>query len=167
MAFQLLHPSSDRLVPNTADRVETRRMRKDFQFRVSALVLALITLTAVVFAAINFWKEGQYPVPYDGAWWVESGNGLKAERVTAGGPAERADIKPGDQLLAIDGRPIVAAKDQQGRVIKNATSLLERQLYASGVWSKLTYKLNRGGLTIQTQVVLIPADKSLFQGLRL
>ena len=142
-------------------------MRKDFQFRVSALVLALITLTAIIFAAINFWKEGQYPVPYDGAWWIESGNGLTAERVAAGGPAERAGVKPGDQLLAVDDHPIIAVKDPQGRVVKNAASLLERQFYGSGVWSKLTYKLNRAGYTIETQVVLVPADKSLFQGLRL
>src|SRR5215472_3695227 len=135
MAFQLLNPSQNTLACSASVRLETRRMRKDFQFRVSALVLALITLAAVVFASINFWKEGQYPVPYDGTWWVESGDGIKAERVTAGGPAEKSGIKPGDELLAIDDRPIVAVKDAQGRVVKNAASLLQRQFYSSGVWS--------------------------------
>ncbi|HEY6348728.1 MAG TPA: ATP-binding protein [Candidatus Angelobacter sp.] len=142
-------------------------MRKDFQFRVSALVLAVITLAAVVFAAINYWKEDQFPVPYDGAWWVESGNGLRAERLTVDGPAEKAGIKAGDQLLAIDEWPIIAIRDKQGRVRTNAQSRLQQQLYRIGVWSNATYKLARGDVEFEAPVLLRPADKSLNQGLRL
>ena len=142
-------------------------MRKDFQVRFSALIVAFITLAAVIFAAINFWKENQFPAPYDGAWWVESGDGLKAGRLTVGGPAEKAGIKIGDQLLSIDGQQITNTKDAEGRVVINAQDHLQRDLYRTGVWSKATYRLNRGGFQIETPVILIPADKSLFQGLRL
>lgn len=142
-------------------------MRKDFQIRFWALILAVITLGAVVFAAINYLKEGQFPVPDDGAWWTESGDGLKAERVTPDGPAAKAGIKLGDQLLAINDLPIVAVKDDQGRVVRNAQSRLQQQLYRAGVWSHPTYKVDRGGFTVETDVYLTPADKSLFQGLRL
>src|SRR5579864_3230618 len=154
MAFQLQHLPQNRVAFRSHAPLDTRRMRKDFQFRVSALVLAVITLGAVVFAAINYWKEDQFPVPYDGAWWVESGNGLRAERLTPDGPAERAGIKPGDQLLAIDDSPITAVQDSHHRVVRNAQSRLQQQLYRTGVWSKLTYKLDRGRFTIETAVVL-------------
>ena len=142
-------------------------MRKDLQLRFSAVVLAFITLTAVIFAGINFWKERQYPVPYDGAWWVESGDGLKAAHLSQDGPAEKAGIKPGDRLLAINDQPIANLKDEQGRVTRNAQSLLEIQQHRTGVWSKATYKLDRNGSVIETPVILVPADKSLNQGLRL
>ncbi|HEY6253330.1 MAG TPA: ATP-binding protein [Candidatus Angelobacter sp.] len=142
-------------------------MRKDFQIRVSALVLALITLAAVVFAGINFWKEGQYPVPSDGASWIESGDGLRAVDLAPGGPAENAGIQPGDQLLAVDEQPIQNVKDAQGRVRANAFQRLVRQQYKTGAWSNAVYKLSRGGVGFEARVLLRPADKSINQGLRL
>ena len=142
-------------------------MRKDFQVRFSALIVAFITLAAVIFAGINFWKESQFAAPYDGAWWVESGEGLKAVRLTADGPADKAGIKVGDQLLSINGQSITNTQDAEGRVVVNAQGRLQRELYRTGVWSKATYRLNRGGFQIETPVILIPSDKSLFQGLRL
>ena len=142
-------------------------MRKDFQVRFSALIVAFITLAAVIFAGINFWKESQFSAPYDGAWWVESGDGLKAARLTADGPADKAGIKVGDQLLSINGQDVTNTKDAEGRVVVNAQGYLQREFYRTGVWSKATYRLNRAGFQIETPVILIPADKSLFQGLRL
>jgi two-component system, NtrC family, sensor kinase len=167
MAFHLHYTSPSTLIFSRSACLETRRMRKDFQFRVSALILALITLTAIIFAGINFWKERQYEVPTDGVWWIESGKGLRAERVTKGGPAEKAGVKPGDQLLAIDDRPITEIRDADGRVVANAQTRVQQHLYRGGVWSKLSYKVDRGGFTFETQLVLVPADRSLFLGLRL
>src|SRR5215510_4078074 len=167
MAIQLLQSSHKPFAFSSHLGSETQRMRKDLQLRFSAVVLAFITLTAVIFAGINFLKEGQYPVPFDGAWWTESGDGLKADHLTPDGPAEKAGIKPGDQLLAIDDHPITNLKDTQGHISRIALVTLEVQKHRSGVWSKVTYKLNRGGVQIETPVILVPADKSLNQGLRL
>lgn len=169
MASELLKLSSQQFVQRKlpAERQTSRQMRKDLQLRVSAVVLAFLTLAAVIFAGINFWKEGQYPVPTDGAWWVETGDGLKADHLIPGGPAERAGIKPGDVLLAIEDQPIQRTKDQQGRTSSNALLKQQKMLYQTGVWSKATYKLQRGGFTIESPVILVPADKSQFQGLRL
>src|SRR5215469_3848132 len=164
MASQLLKSS---LTTFAFSHQPVERMRKDLQVRFSALVLAVITLTAVIFAGINFLKEGQFPVPTDGAWWIEVGDGLKAEQIYVGGPAEQAGIKAGDRLLAVNEQSITPLKDAQGRVVANAFDALQRQLYKTGVWSKVKYQLNRGGVEIEPQVILAPADKSLFQGLRL
>src|SRR6266852_4566096 len=94
---------------------EDQRMRKDSLFRFSAVTLALVTATAVVFAIINFQKEGQYSNPYDGVWWHEEGDALVAKRVDPGGPGDKAGIKAGDRLLAINNQltNTVSAKQKQ------------------------------------------------------
>jgi PAS domain S-box-containing protein len=142
-------------------------MPRDFQLRFSALILGLITLTAMLFAGINFWKEGLYSVPIDGAWWSESGDGLVATRVMPDGPAAKAGIKVGDQLLAINGQQILTLKDREGRVVSAAQVQFQRELYGTGAWSRAKYKLNRGGSELETDVILAAADKSLNQVLRL
>src|SRR5579863_7145504 len=135
MASKLLESTPTALAHSIqpADRLQSKRMRKDLQLRFSALVLAFLTLTAVVFSGINFWKEGYFPVPTDGAWWIESGDGLVAERVAAGGPAEKAGIKPGDQLLAVNDQPIKSFRDAQGKVVANALTYLVREQYKTGI----------------------------------
>src|ERR1700682_1315534 len=81
----------------------TQQMRKDFLIRFSAIPLALLTLASIVFAVINFQKESQYPLSDDGVWWLESNGSILAQRLTPGGPGERAGFKVGDKLLAVDG----------------------------------------------------------------
>ena len=168
MAHELLQSARSRFAfgGEGIDRLTTERMRKDLQFRVSALILALATVAAVIFASINYWKESQFPVPDDGAWWVEQGDGLRAERLVPGGPAENAGIKPGDQLLEIEGRPVKTFIDAQGRQVHPQT-ILQQQLYRSGAWSNLNYQLERHGSKVDAKVIPRAADKSLFQGLRL
>ena len=39
-------------------------------------------------------------------------------------------------------------------------------MYRAGTWSKATYNLRRGGVTVNVPVVLVPFDKSLYVGLR-
>jgi len=45
-------------------------MNKDFQVRLSAILLTILTAAAMVLAWINFQKEQDFQVPYDGAWLV-------------------------------------------------------------------------------------------------
>ncbi len=159
MAHELLQPSltkSASSIREVSRGASSERMRKDSLIWFSAVVLAILTAATVVFAVINFQKERQFPVPYDGAWWIEREGAIVAARVDPGGPAEKAGIKKGDKLLAINEQPIARA------------ATVERQLARSGLFSKAHYELDRRGVKVDAPaVVLLEADKSLNQGLRL
>src|SRR6516165_10583457 len=130
-------------------------MARDLQSRFLFVVIALLSVAAVLFAWINFQKDRESFTPTDGIWWVESGDHLQARRVDANGPGEKAGVKQGDMLVAVDGRNI-----------SNVASL-ERQLYRTGVWSKTRYSLVRQGIPLEApNLVLVPADRTLYIGLR-
>ncbi len=138
-------------------------MTNAFQNRVIAVTLALLTLAACVLAGFNLRNEGRYDVPTDGAWWLESNGGLRAERVPAGSPADRAGIRTGDTVVAIDDRPV------------RRLAPFVREQFRSGIWSHATYTILRSvpagsaarpPAKLEVPVILEPADRSINQGLR-
>ena len=130
-------------------------MRKEFQVRITALLLGLFTVAVIIFAWLNFQQERRLAIPNDGIWWVEKNGRLEAERVHPQGPGERAGVKPTDELVSVNGAPVAKTAD------------LIRQLYKKGVYAEVKYELRRGGVPLEVQVVLVPADTSLNIGLRL
>jgi two-component system NtrC family sensor kinase len=130
-------------------------MDRESQARFVAIVLFLLTVTAVVFAGFNFQRERAFAPPDDGVWWIERDGRLVAERVDPSGPGSRAGIKTDDQLVSVNGQEI------------KTTPGLVRQLYRSGVYSKATYSLIRNSVPLDSSVILVPADRSLYDGLRL
>ena len=147
--------NSLRRIPAPRPVSPLRPMNKEFQVRFTAVVLALVTASAMVLAWINFQKEREFQVPSDGVWWVEHVGSLTVERVESNGPGAKAGIKEGDHLAAINQREV---KDAAG---------LARQLYRVGAWSKATYSLTRDSVPVDTTVILVPADRSLNLWLRL
>ena len=134
----------------------TQQMRKDFLIRFSAIPLALLTLASIVFAVINFQKESQYPLSDDGVWWLERNGSILAQRLTPGGPGERAGFKVGDKLLAVEGHPVSTVAEKNRRLASGF-----------GPYTAPTYKLDRGGVPIDALVILDKADTSLHFPLRL
>lgn len=132
-----------------------KSMNRESQVRFVAVLLFLLTVAAVVFAGFNFQKERDSAVPDDGVWWVEHGGQLVADRVDPNGPGAKAGIKAGDQLVAVNGQEV------------KSTPGLERQLYRTGVWAKATYSLLRESVAVDSSVILVPADRSLNNWLRL
>src|SRR5207244_9400038 len=63
-----------------------RPMNKESQIRFTAVLLFLLTAAAATFAWINFQKEREFQVPYDGVWWVEKSGKLVAGQVEPDGP---------------------------------------------------------------------------------
>src|SRR2546425_8598282 len=132
-------------------------MNREFQIRFTAGLLILLTTAAVVLAWINFQKERDFQIPSDGVWWVESagcGGGLLADRVEPNGPGDKAGIRVGDCLTAINEREV---KDTAARM---------RQVYRIGAWSKATYSVIRQSVPVDMTVILVPAERSLNYWLR-
>jgi two-component system NtrC family sensor kinase len=130
-------------------------MNRDFQIRFTAGFLVLLTAAAITLAGINFRKDSQFVSPYDGVWWVEHGQNLVADRVDTNGPGTRAGIRPGDRLVSVDGRPVSRA------------SAVNQQLYHDGLWAKATYSLVRGSVSLDTTLILVPAQRNSSDWLRL
>jgi two-component system, NtrC family, sensor kinase len=129
-------------------------MNREFEARFTAILLTLLTVAAVVFAGFNFRIEHQSAVPDDGAWWMERRGRLVADRLEPNGPAERAGVRRGDEVVSINGREVGTA------------AAVTHRLYDSGVWSKATYSLIRGSVPLDVEVVLVPADRSMNDWLR-
>jgi two-component system, NtrC family, sensor kinase len=130
-------------------------MNRESQVRFVAVLLFLLTVAAVVFAGFNLNAEWKFLVPDDGVWWVEHGGRLTADRVESSGPGAKSGIKPGDELVSINGQEV---QNMSG---------LERQLYRNGVWSKAAYSLIRQSVPLDSSVILVPAERSLNNWLRL
>jgi two-component system, NtrC family, sensor kinase len=130
-------------------------MNRESQVRFVAVLLFVLTITAVIFAGLNFQKERAYAIPDDGVWWTERDGHLFADRVDPNGPGARAGIEAGDQLIAVNGQEV------------GSTAGLVRQLYQTGVWSKAAYSLIRNSVTLDSQVILVPFDHSPHDWLRL
>ena len=138
------------------DFVARQRMRRDSLIRFSAIALALLTVASIVFAAINYHKEGLFPNPDDGVWWLEQSDGtIVAQKVVDGGPGDNAGIKKGDRLLTVNDQPI------------HKIATLNRQMYQTGIWTKANYEVQRGNALVTASVVLAPVDKTLYTGQRL
>src|ERR1700728_1003810 len=133
----------------------SKSMNRESQVRFVAVLLFLLTVAAVVFAGFNFDAELKASIPDDGVWWVEHRGRLTADRVDPSGPGAKSGIKPGDQLVAVNGQDV------------QSMSGLERQLYRTGVWSKAAYSLVRQSVPLDSSVILVPADHSLNSWLRL
>src|SRR5579862_7218336 len=132
-----------------------KSMNRDSQVRFVAVLLFLLTVAAVVFAGFNLNSEWKFLVPDDGVWWVEHGGRLTADRVENSGPGAKSGIKAGDQLISVNGQEV------------RSMSGLERQLYRTGVWSKAAYSLSRQSVPLDSTVILVPAERSLNNWLRL
>ena len=120
-----------------------------------------MTLAAFGLAIANVVQESSYEAPTDGARWIEVAGGLKAYIIPSGTPADKAGIRTGDILTAIDGVPTprVAAAIHED--------------YRRGVWSQPTYSILRTSpespkpAALEIRVILEPTDRTDYQVKRL
>src|ERR1700686_458105 len=124
-------------------------MRQNLRVRVGAVVLALATLAAIVFAWLNFVQRSRYDQVDDGVAWSDGPAGVEAWKVAADSPASAAGIHPGDTLLAINDVPVPKAAH------------VARRLYRAGLWTQLRYKLARNGEEFETRLITTPPHKPI------
>src|SRR2546425_7171273 len=124
-------------------------MRQNLRVSLGAVVLALATLAAVIFALINFDQRTRFEVVYDGVAWLDTDHGMQASGVPPNSPATRAGIRPGDVLLRVNSAPVTRAAE------------VARRLDRAGLWTQVHYKLSRGGEEFVTPLLTAPAEKPL------
>src|SRR5882757_6755308 len=124
-------------------------MRQNLRVSLGAVVLALATLAAVIFALINFDQRSRFEVVYDGVAWLDTDHGIQASRISPNSPATRAGIRPGDVLLTINGTQVRRAAE------------VAQRLDRAGLWTQVRYKLSRGGEEFETPLLTAPAENPL------
>ena len=122
-------------------------MNESLRIKFGAVLLALLTVAAVIYGAINFQQRSTYVSPDDGIIWIDGPHGVQAWQVAPGSPAAAAGIKAGDRLASIDDFPI-------GRVTQ-----VTQRLYRLGIWTQATYKLDRAGAPFEAKVITAPAQE--------
>ncbi len=136
-------------------------MKSGSQTRLIAILLAVFTLAAFGLAITNLLQESSYDPATDGAKWTEVDSGLRAYLVPPDTPAYRAGVRTGDVLVSVND------------VATPTLASLERQIDASGVWSKARYSLMRKSpdsgksVDIPAVVYLEPTDRTDLQVERL
>ena len=130
-------------------------MERSFQTRVTVVLLALCTAAAAVFATLNFIQENNFQTPTDGVWWVEAHGGLTAQRVTPGGPGDRAGVKTGDLLLRANGAPMTRFASWS------------REIFSTRAFNTIDYTIQRDGVKLDVPVILDVQDRSFNEGFRL
>ncbi len=125
-------------------------MREFRQQLVSAL-LVIVTVAAVIAAAINFQQQSRFALPDDGVAWTDQDQGdsgrVVAAYVTPGSPALKAGLRTGDVLLSIEGV-------RMDNALK-ATEVLARL----GPWRQADYEIQRGGAKFTAKVIIGQAER--------
>ena len=124
-----------------------RAMKQSLRVSLGAVVLALATLAAMIFAWLNFVQRTEFESPDDGVVWLDTTRGVQAQQIAANSPAARAGVRTGDYLLAINGTAIT----RQVQVTK--------RLWRAGLWTQVHYRLARNNQEFETYLITAPAEK--------
>src|SRR6516225_3305808 len=124
-------------------------MKESLRVSVGAVVLALATLAAVIFAWLNFLQRSRYDLVDDGVAWTDTADGIEAWKVAADSPASDSGIRAGDLLIAINDVPVPSAAS------------VARRLFRAGPWAQLRYKLSRDGEEFEARLITKPPHKPI------
>src|SRR5580658_589384 len=96
-------------------------MLQELKFQLSTAILTVLTIAAAIAAGLNYQQIHRFRLPDDGVAWADltGADGQKqvrAVRVAANGPADRAGIRPQDILESIQASPIRDTSDVPQRL---------------------------------------------------
>jgi two-component system, NtrC family, sensor kinase len=123
-------------------------MNNSPRMRLGAVILALLTVAAFIFAVLNFQQRSRFISPDDGVTWMDTAQGVMALHVAAGSPADQAGIRQGDYVESIRGVAIHRATD------------VTRLLWRAGPWTEVRYEIRRSGESFQAPLVTVPQENS-------
>jgi len=121
-------------------------MNEQLRIRLGAVILALLTIAAIIFAGLNFQQRSLFVVPDDGVTWMDAPAGVVAWHVVPGGPGDRAGIKQGDYVETVRGQAVDRATD------------VSRVLWRLGAWAQVPYVIRHDGQTLQVPLITAPQE---------
>ncbi len=123
---------------------------RELKQQLASALLVIVTVAAIVAAAINFQQQTRFHLPDDGVTWMDdaASGRVVAVYVTPNSPGEKAGIHVGDVLVSIENQRIGRSAD--------ATEILARL----GVWSKAEYRILHGGIEVPATVYVAEAGHS-------
>ena len=125
---------------------------RELKIEFASALLLILTVAAVISAAINFEQQGKFHLADDGVTWVARPQGVQALYIVPGSPADRAGIKAGDVVLAINRVPVDKPAD------------VPQLLAGIKAYYKADYSLRRRGVEFKTTLVVgeVTADSALY-----
>jgi PAS domain S-box-containing protein len=119
-------------------------MNDGLRMRLGAVILAFLTLAAIVFAVLNYQQSSRVTSTDDGVSWMDTPQGVVAWRITADSPAAKAGIKQGDIVESVRGVKITRSTD------------VTRILWRLGPWAEVSYGILRQGRQILVPLITVP-----------
>ena len=119
-------------------------MNDGLRMRLGAVILAFLTLAAIVFAVLNYQQSSRVTSTDDGVSWMDTPQGVVAWRISADSPAAKAGIKQGDVVESVRGVKITRSTD------------VTRILWRLGPWAGVSYGILRQGRQIQVPLITVP-----------
>jgi len=123
-------------------------MNERLRTRLGAVVLALVTVWALIFAVLNFQQRSRFVLPDDGVTWIDTDQGVEALHVVPGGPGDRAGIREHDVVQGVHGMTVRRALD------------VHRIIWHAGPWAEVRYQILRNGESLEIPLVTIPHEDS-------
>lgn len=126
---------------------------KELKQQMVGALLVILTVAAIVAAAINLQQQSKFYLPDDGVTWLDQSQGERrnsavvAVYVAADSPGEKAGLHKGDQLVSIAGLTIQRALD--------VTAVLARL----GPWKKAEYRVLHEGVEVPASVIIGEAER--------
>ena len=126
---------------------------KELRQQLVSALLVIVTVAAVVAAAINLQQQTKFHLPDDGVTWLDQSQGdqqnstVVAVYIAPGSPGEKAGIHKGDRLVSIADLTIQRALD--------VTAVLARL----GSWRKVEYKILHNGIEVPSNVIIGEAER--------
>jgi len=129
---------------------------RELKQQLASALLVIMTVAAVVAAAVNLQQQTRFHLPDDGVTWDDRGGVIKddpakqvpvAVYVESGSPGEKGGIHKGDTLVSIAGVPVERSID--------ATAVLARL----GTWKKAEYKVLHNGVEVPANVIIGEAQR--------
>src|SRR5215471_3472166 len=134
---------------------------QDLKHQLVSALLVIVTVAAIVAAAINLQQQSKFHLPDDGITWIDKAAPTNSTEgrllptpvlVAPGSAGEKAGIHVGDVLVSVNGLRINSSLE--------ATEVLARL----GAWSKAEYRVLHDGVEIPANVYVAEAvrDTALY-----